>query len=91
MTALLWTSLFAAALVASLTMRAWLATRQVRHVARHRHEVPLPFRASVDLAAPQRAGDYTLAKARLDALRRPRRAQRRRARGGRAALRRARL
>jgi STE24 endopeptidase len=65
MTALIWTSLFAAALVASLTMRAWLATRQVRHVARHRDEVPLPFRASVDLAAHQRAADYTLAKARL--------------------------
>ena len=65
MTALVWTSLFAAALVASLAMRAWLATRQVRHVARHRDEVPLPFRASVELAAHQKAADYTLAKARL--------------------------
>jgi len=36
MTAFAWTCLFAAALVASLTMRAWLALRQVRHVARHR-------------------------------------------------------
>jgi STE24 endopeptidase len=65
MTALAWTCVFSAALVASLAMRAWLAARQVRHVARHRGEVPLPFRASVDLAAHQKAADYTLAKARL--------------------------
>jgi STE24 endopeptidase len=65
MTALAWTCLFSAALVASLAMRAWLAARQVRHVARHRGEVPLAFRASVDLAAHQKAADYTLAKARL--------------------------
>jgi STE24 endopeptidase len=65
MSSLLWTSIFSAALVASLATRAWLAARQVRHVARHRGEVPLPFRASVDLAAHQKAADYTLAKARL--------------------------
>jgi STE24 endopeptidase len=65
MTAFVWTCLFAVALVASLSTRAWLATRQVRHVARHRGEVPLPFRASVELATHQKAADYTLAKARL--------------------------
>jgi STE24 endopeptidase len=62
---LIWTGIFAAALAASLATRVWLAARQVRHVAQHRGEVPLPFRASVDLAAHQKAADYTLAKARL--------------------------
>ena len=65
MSSLTWTSVFAAALVASLAMRAWLLARQVRHVALHRGEVPAAFRSSVDLAAHQRAADYTLAKCRL--------------------------
>ena len=60
-----WTTVFAAALVASLAIRAWLLARQVRHVAQHRDEVPAAFRSSVDLAAHRRAADYTLAKARL--------------------------
>jgi STE24 endopeptidase len=65
MSSFAWTALFAAALVASLTMRAWLAARQVRHVALHRDEVPESFRASISLAAHRKAADYTLAKARL--------------------------
>jgi STE24 endopeptidase len=65
MSSLAWTSLFAAALVVSLAMRSWLLARQVRHVARHRDEVPPAFLATVPLAAHQRAADYTLAKARL--------------------------
>ena len=65
MSSLTWTSVFAAALVASLAIRAWLLARQVRHVALHRDEVPAAFRSSVELAAHQRAADYTLAKARL--------------------------
>jgi STE24 endopeptidase len=65
MSSLTWTSMFAAALVASLAMRAWLLARQIRHVALHRGEVPAAFRSSVDLAAHQRAADYTLAKCRL--------------------------
>ena len=60
-----WTLVFAAALVASLALRAWLASRQVRHVARHRESVPEPFRATVDLAAHRKAAAYTLAKIRL--------------------------
>jgi STE24 endopeptidase len=60
-----WTLVFAVALVASLALRAWLAGRQVRHVARHRDTVPAPFRATVDLAAHRKAADYTLAKIRL--------------------------
>ncbi|MGZ5712655.1 MAG: M48 family metallopeptidase [Caldimonas sp.] len=64
MTSASWTMLFAAALVASLALRAWLANRQVRHVARHRDQVPLPFRATVDPAAHRKAADYTLARIR---------------------------
>jgi STE24 endopeptidase len=56
---------FTAALVASLLLRFWLATRQVRHVARHRAAVPSAFSGTVTLAAHQRAADYTLAKARF--------------------------
>ena len=65
MSSLAWTSLFAAALVASLAVRSWLLARQVRHVALHRDAVPTAFRATVALAAHQRAADYTLAKARF--------------------------
>ena len=57
MSSLAWTSLFAAALVASLAMRSWLLARQVRHVALHRDEVPPAFHATVALAAHQRAAD----------------------------------
>ncbi|MEP6739097.1 MAG: M48 family metallopeptidase [Caldimonas sp.] len=65
MSSFAWTTLFAAGLVASLVMRAWLATRQIRHVALHRDEVPPSFRASISLEAHRKAADYTLAKARL--------------------------
>jgi STE24 endopeptidase len=62
------TLLFAFALVASLAVRLWLATRQMRHVARHRHTVPTAFAGTVGLAAHQRAADYTLAKGRFGIL-----------------------
>ena len=54
--------LFAAALLASLLTKFWLATRQMRHVAAHRGAVPAPFASTITLAAHQRAADYTLAK-----------------------------
>ncbi len=60
------TLVFAAALLASLAVKYWLATRQVRHVARHRDAVPAAFATTVSLPAHQRAADYTLAKARID-------------------------
>jgi len=62
------TLLFAAALVASLAVKLWLATRQMRHVAAHRNRVPAAFAAAVSLAAHQRAADYTLAKGRFGLL-----------------------
>ncbi|MEQ1804170.1 MAG: M48 family metallopeptidase [Burkholderiaceae bacterium] len=59
---------FTAALVASLLVRLYLATRQMRHVATHRSAVPDPFVAKVSLDAHQKAADYTLAKGRLSLL-----------------------
>ncbi|MCE2907980.1 MAG: M48 family metallopeptidase [Burkholderiaceae bacterium] len=59
------TAAFVAALMLSLLVKLWLATRQMRHVAAHRHAVPAAFAGSVPLEAHQRAADYTLAKGRL--------------------------
>jgi STE24 endopeptidase len=59
---------FAVALIASLAVKLWLATRQMRHVAAHRDRVPPPFEHTVPLAAHQRAADYTLAKGRFGLL-----------------------
>ncbi|HUG24855.1 M48 family metallopeptidase [Piscinibacter sp.] len=62
------TLLFVAAVLASLLVKFWLATRQMRHVAAHRHAVPAPFAQTITLAAHQKAADYTLAKARFGLL-----------------------
>jgi len=65
---LLLTLAFAAALSLGLVLKFWLATRQMRHVARHRGAVPAPFAGRIGLAAHQKAADYTLAKGRLGLL-----------------------
>ncbi len=59
---------FVAALLASLATKLWLATRQMRHVAAHRHQVPAAFTGTVTPAAHHKAADYTLAKGRLGLL-----------------------
>jgi STE24 endopeptidase len=59
---------FAAFLLAGLAVKFWLATRQVRHVARHRDTVPAAFAGTVSLPAHQRAADYTVAKSRVGLL-----------------------
>jgi len=59
---------FALALVASMSIKFWLATRQMRHVAAHREQVPAPFAQRISLQAHQRAADYTLAKGRFGLL-----------------------
>src|SRR5688572_22303538 len=56
---------FAAFLLASLGVKFWLASRQIRHVARHRDTVPAAFADTVALSAHQKAADYTIAKARF--------------------------
>jgi STE24 endopeptidase len=63
-----YSSLFVAALLASLAAKFWLATRQMRHVAAHRDRVPEPFAATVTPEAHRRAADYTLAKGRFGLL-----------------------
>jgi len=56
---------FSAAILGSLLIKFWLATRQMRHVAAHRAAVPPAFAATVPLEAHQKAADYTLAKLRF--------------------------
>jgi STE24 endopeptidase len=59
------TLIFAVALAIGLMLKFWLISRQIRHVARHRAQVPAVFTQTITLAAHQKAADYTLAKARL--------------------------
>ncbi len=62
------TGAFAAALMLSLAVKWWLATRQMRHVAAHRDRVPAAFAASVTPQAHRKAAEYTLAKGRFGLL-----------------------
>jgi STE24 endopeptidase len=64
----LFTWAFVAALLASLGVKFWLATRQMRHVAAHRDQVPAAFAGTVTLPAHRKAADYTLAKGRFGLL-----------------------
>lgn len=62
---MLLTLAFAMMLALQLLVQLWLNTRQVHHVAAHRHQVPAAFATHITLSAHQKAADYTLAKARL--------------------------
>ena len=62
---LIFTFAFAVALVAGLLVKFWLASRQMRHVARHRNDVPAPFAQTISLEAHQKAAEYTIAKSRF--------------------------
>ncbi len=62
---LILTYAFATALTIGLITKFWLASRQIRHVARHRDAVPAAFAATMTLAAHQKAADYTVAKVRF--------------------------
>ncbi len=57
--------LFAAFLLATLTVKLWLSVRQLRHVLAHRDAVPEQFAEKIPLAAHQKAADYTVDKTRL--------------------------
>jgi STE24 endopeptidase len=59
---------FAGLLIASTLVRLWLATRQMRHVVRHRSQVPAAYQSIIDAAAHQKAADYTVAKTRLSVI-----------------------
>jgi STE24 endopeptidase len=65
MSSLVFSVLFVTFFVLTLALRFWLASRHIRHVARHRAEVPAEFAAKIPLAAHQKAADYTVAKTRL--------------------------
>ncbi len=56
---------FGLALLLNTLAKLWLLTRQVKHVALHRAQVPPAFARSIDLPSHQKAADYTLAKSRL--------------------------
>jgi STE24 endopeptidase len=68
MTASLFTGLFIAALLLTTLAKLWLARRHLAHIAAHRAEVPTAFSGQIDLAAHQKAADYTSAKTRLSML-----------------------
>ena len=57
--------LFVGFLLLSLILRLWLASRQIRHVSRHRDAVPEPFASRISLPAHQRAAAYTIARVQL--------------------------
>ena len=68
MASILTTLAFAALLLAGTAVRLWLASRQVRHVARHRGEVPAAFRERITVEAHRKAAGYTIAKTRFGIL-----------------------
>jgi len=58
-------AIFAVFVIAALAWRTFLSVRQMRHVARHRGEVPADFAPYIPLDAHSRAADYTLDKQRV--------------------------
>lgn len=65
MTAQTFTLLFVTLLMLGVFVRSALMLRQIRHVARHRDNVPAAFSSSISLESHQRAADYTCARSRL--------------------------
>lgn len=65
---LIFSIIFAFALLASMLVKLWLAQRQVRHVSQHRGAVPAQFAEKISLPAHQKAADYTVANVRLGML-----------------------
>ena len=57
--------LFAVLLLAHTAVHWWLDHRQLRHVMRHRDQVPRAFADQISLADHQKAADYTAAKLRF--------------------------
>jgi STE24 endopeptidase len=57
--------LFVVFLLLTLGLRYWLASRHIRHVQRHRAQVPAEFAEKIPLSAHQKAADYTVAKTRF--------------------------
>lgn len=68
MSASLFSSLFVSVLILGTVLHLWLQARQIRHVTRHRGEVPAEFAQSIPLNSHQRSADYTVAKSRFTQL-----------------------
>ena len=66
--AYLTTLAFGAALLLNVLTKLWLASRQIRAVARHRGAVPAEFAGAIALGTHQRAADYTVARLRFGLL-----------------------
>jgi STE24 endopeptidase len=62
------TLVFLCALIVSLLLKLWLATRQMRHIVLHRDAVPAAFADSITLDDHRRAADYSVARLRLSML-----------------------
>jgi len=62
------TALFLAALLFATAVRLYLAYRHVRHVCRHREQVPAAFADAIPLEAHRKAADYTAARTRFGML-----------------------
>ncbi len=62
------TVIFLAALAISTAIQLWLVTRQLKHVRNHRDHVPDAFSDKIDLAAHQKAADYTIDRNKLDTI-----------------------
>jgi STE24 endopeptidase len=59
------TAVFIAALALTTCLRLWLARRHMRHIALRRNDVPADFSQHIELAAHQKAADYSMSKTRL--------------------------
>ncbi len=64
-TAALLTGAFVVFLILMLSLRFWLAVRQIKHVGAHADKVPHQFTDRVSLEAHQKAAGYTIEKTRL--------------------------
>ncbi|CAG0124300.1 STE24 endopeptidase [Rhodocyclaceae bacterium] len=68
MTAFQFSALFVGALLLTTLAKLWLARRHLAHIAAHRAEVPAAFSKQIELAAHQKAADYTSTKTRFGML-----------------------
>ena len=57
--------LFITALAFATLIKWWLAARHIKHIQRHRQQVPVEFAAEISLDAHHKAADYSCAKTRF--------------------------
>ncbi len=56
---------FIGLLISTTLVRFWLSGRHINHVNAHRNTVPVAFANTIELAAHQKAADYSVAKSKL--------------------------